>query len=51
MKPTSMLYRNMLAMETEEMLRAHPIDGDRPDGRLRQDHPRPHPRRRQPGFR
>ncbi len=27
LKPTSMLYRNMLAMETEEMLRAHPIDG------------------------
>ncbi len=26
-KPTSMLYRNMLAMETEELLRAHPIDG------------------------
>ncbi|MBX2855196.1 MAG: dihydroxy-acid dehydratase [Rhodobacteraceae bacterium] len=27
LKPTSMLYRNMLAMETEEMIRAHPIDG------------------------
>jgi dihydroxy-acid dehydratase len=27
LKPTSMLYRNMLAMETEEMLRAQPIDG------------------------
>jgi len=27
LKPTSMLYRNMLAMETEELLRAHPIDG------------------------
>ena len=26
-KPTSMLYRNMLAMETEELLRSHPIDG------------------------
>lgn len=26
-KPTSMLYRNMLAMETEEQIRAHPIDG------------------------
>lgn len=25
-KPTSMLYRNMLAMETEEQIRAHPID-------------------------
>ena len=27
MKPTSMLYRNMLAMEVEETLRAHPVDG------------------------
>ena len=26
-KPTSMLYRNMLAMETEEMIRSHPFDG------------------------
>ncbi len=26
-KPTTMLYRNFLAMETEELLRAHPIDG------------------------
>lgn len=27
MKPTSMLYRNLLAIEVEEMLRAHPVDG------------------------
>ncbi|WP_421982723.1 L-arabinonate dehydratase [Roseibium sp.] len=27
LKPTSMLYRNMGAMEVEETLRAHPIDG------------------------
>ena len=27
MKPTSMLYRNLLAMEVEEILRCHPIDG------------------------
>jgi dihydroxy-acid dehydratase len=27
MKPTTMLYRNMLAMETEELLRCQPIDG------------------------
>jgi dihydroxy-acid dehydratase len=27
MKPTTMLYRNLLAMETEELLRCHPIDG------------------------
>ncbi|WP_345783876.1 dihydroxy-acid dehydratase, partial [Stenotrophomonas sp. YIM B06876] len=26
-KPSAMLYRNMLAMETEELLRSHPIDG------------------------
>lgn len=26
-KPTSMLYRNFLAMETEELLRSHPVDG------------------------
>ena len=26
-KPTTMLYRNMLAMETEEQIRSHPIDG------------------------
>lgn len=26
-KPTTMLYRNMLAMEVEELLRSHPIDG------------------------
>jgi dihydroxy-acid dehydratase len=27
LKPTSMLYRNFLAMETEELIRAHPLDG------------------------
>ncbi|KKB07090.1 dihydroxy-acid dehydratase [Devosia geojensis] len=27
LKPTSMLYRNMLAMDAEEMIRAHPVDG------------------------
>ena len=27
MKPTTMLYRNLLAMETEEQIRSHPIDG------------------------
>ncbi|MBU8545892.1 MULTISPECIES: L-arabinonate dehydratase [Roseomonadaceae] len=27
MKPTSMLYRNMLAMETEELARSQPCDG------------------------
>ena len=27
LRPTSMLYRNLLAMEAEEALRAHPVDG------------------------
>jgi dihydroxy-acid dehydratase len=27
MKPSTMLYRNLLSMETEELLRANPIDG------------------------
>jgi dihydroxy-acid dehydratase len=26
-KPSSMMYRNFLAMETEELLRQHPVDG------------------------
>lgn len=26
-KPTTMLYRNMLAMEAEELIRSHPLDG------------------------
>ena len=26
-KPTTMLYHNMLAMETEELIRSHPVDG------------------------
>lgn len=26
-KPSTMLYRNLLALETEELLRSHPIDG------------------------
>src|SRR6266403_1607979 len=27
LKPTTMLYRNLLAMEAEELLRGHPVDG------------------------
>ncbi len=27
MKPTTMLYRNLLALEVEEVIRCHPIDG------------------------
>jgi dihydroxy-acid dehydratase len=26
-KPTTMIYRNLLAMEAEELLRSHPVDG------------------------
>jgi L-arabonate dehydrase len=27
MKPTAMLYRNLMAMDVEEMVRSHPLDG------------------------
>jgi dihydroxy-acid dehydratase len=27
MKPTAMLFRNLMAMDVEEMIRAHPLDG------------------------
>ena len=27
LKPTTMLYRNLLAMDAEELLRCHPVDG------------------------
>ena len=37
-KPSTMLYRNLLAMETEELLRSHPDRRGGADGRLRQDH-------------
>lgn len=26
-KPTTMLLRNLMAMDTEEMMKGHPIDG------------------------
>ena len=38
-KPTTMLYRNLLAMETEEMLRSLSRRRLRADGRVRQDDP------------
>jgi dihydroxy-acid dehydratase len=28
MKPTAMLYRNLLALEVEEVLQCHPVDGE-----------------------
>jgi dihydroxyacid dehydratase/phosphogluconate dehydratase len=31
-KPTTMMYRNILAMETEELFRSHPVDGAVPMG-------------------
>ena len=50
LKPTTMLYRNMLAMDAEELLRGHPVDGRGADGRLRQDHAGPSARRHQHGL-
>ena len=38
LKPTTMLYRNLLAMDAEELLRGHPVGRRGADGRLRQDH-------------
>ena len=49
-KPTSMLYRNMLAMDVEELLRCQPDRRRGPDGRLRQDHARPGHGRGQRGY-
>jgi dihydroxyacid dehydratase/phosphogluconate dehydratase len=48
-KPTTMLYRNLLAMETEELLRSTRWTA-RADGRLRQDHARPADGRLQMGL-
>src|SRR5579871_2294648 len=36
-KPSTMLYRNFLAMETEELLRSHPLDGAVLMGRREKD--------------
>mgnify|MGYP003693785703 CR=1 FL=1 len=38
MKPTTMLFRNLMAMDVEECIRAYPLDGGRPALGLRQDH-------------
>ena len=37
LNPTSLKFRNLMAMDTEEMIRAQPMDCGRADGRLRQD--------------
>ena len=39
MRPTAMLYRNLMAMEVEELIRANPLDGVVLLSGLRQDHP------------
>ena len=39
MKPTTMLYRNLMAMDVEESIRAYPLDGVVLLTRLRQDEP------------
>ena len=40
MKPTTMLYRNLMAMDVEESIRAYPLDGVVAAHGLRQDEPR-----------
>ena len=40
LKPTTMLYRNMLAMDAEELLRGHPVDGVVLMGGCDKDHAR-----------
>ncbi len=39
-KPTPMMYRNLLAMETEELLRSYPVDGAVLMGGCDRPHPR-----------
>ena len=41
MKPTTMLYRNLMAMDVEEMPARKPDRRRRAAGWVRQDHPRP----------
>ena len=41
LSPTSMLYRNLMAMDAEAMIRAQPLDAVVLIRRLRQDAPRP----------
>ena len=51
-KPTAMLYRNLMAMAVEELIRGNPLDGVVAPRRLRQDDPgEPHGsgERRRPG--
>ena len=39
MRPTTMLFRNLVSMDVEESIRANPMDGVVFVSRLRQDHP------------
>ena len=40
MRPTTMMFRNLVSMDVEESIRANPHRRSRPaNGRLRQDHP------------
>jgi dihydroxyacid dehydratase/phosphogluconate dehydratase len=38
-KPTPMMYRNLLAMEAEELLRSYPAHARAADGRGQREHP------------
>ena len=40
MKPTTMLFRNLMSMDVEESISANPIDGVRSAVGMRQDNPR-----------
>jgi dihydroxyacid dehydratase/phosphogluconate dehydratase len=55
LRPTAMLYRNLLAMEAEELMRANPLDGvvllsgcDQRRPARRHGHRRPHAQRQVP---
>ena len=50
MKPTTMLYRNLMAMDVEESIRAYPLDGVVAAHRVRQDEPGEHHGRRERGH-
>ena len=47
MKPTTMLYRNLMAMDVEEKIRSYPLDGVVLLDGVRQDQPGQHHGRRE----